>query len=51
MSNALIGTLWLLCAIFTDVLSTFYMAKANGAENKIALFIGAFLYLMSLYTL
>lgn len=50
MSNAMIGTLWLLGAIFTDVLSTFYMAKANGVENKIALATGAVLYLLSFVT-
>ena len=50
MSNAMIGTLWLLGAIVTDVLSTFYMAKANGAENKVALATGAVLYLLSFVT-
>ncbi|MBQ1495435.1 MAG: quaternary ammonium transporter, partial [Acinetobacter sp.] len=29
------GVIWLLIAIATDVLSTFYSAKANGLVNKL----------------
>ena len=47
MTNAMIGTLWLLAAIATDVISTFYMAKANGLQDKVSLAIGALLYIGS----
>lgn len=30
------GALWLIFAIVTDVLSTFYSAKGNGLVNKTA---------------
>ena len=47
MSPQLIGTIWLLVAITTDVLSTIWMAKANGIEDVKSLVIGAILYIGS----
>lgn len=44
MTPGQIGTIWLLAAIATDVLSTIWMAKANGFTNIPALVIGALLY-------
>lgn len=44
MTPTQLGTIWLLGAIAADVLSTIYMAKAEGFENLTALFIGALLY-------
>ncbi len=38
------GALWLLFAIATDVLSTFYSAKGNGLVNKTAQGIALFVY-------
>lgn len=48
-SKEAIGVIWLLGAIFLDVISTFTSAKANGFEDKITqgfaglLYIGSFL--------
>lgn len=47
MSPTMIGTTWLLVAIATDVLSTIWMAKANGLEDVKSLIIGAVLYVGS----
>ena len=44
MTPTQLGTIWLLGAIITDVVSTIYMAKAEGFENLTAFFIGALLY-------
>ena len=41
------GVIWLLIAIATDVLSTFYSAKANGLVNKLDQAIALVLYLIS----
>lgn len=41
------GILWLLVAIATDVLSTFYSAKANGLVHKTDQGIALILYLIS----
>ncbi len=41
------GVYWLLIAIATDVLSTFYSAKANGLVNKLDQGIALLLYLIS----
>ena len=41
------GDLWLLIAIATDVLSTFYSAKGNGFVNKMDHCIALVLYLIS----
>ena len=41
------GVIWLLIAIATDVLSTFYSAKANGLVNKLDQGIALVLYLIS----
>ena len=41
------GMIWLLFAIATDVLSTFYSAKANGLVNKLDQGIALILYLVS----
>lgn len=50
MTDSQIGTTWLLVAIATDVLSTIYMAKANGFSNIPALLFGAALYIISFIT-
>lgn len=47
MNNLYIGYFWLGIAIVGDVVSTIYMARANGLENKIPLFIGGTLYFIS----
>lgn len=47
MTPGQIGTIWLLAAIATDVLSTIYMAKADGFNNIPALVVGAILYIGS----
>ncbi|ADG59908.1 quaternary ammonium compound-resistance protein QacE [Acinetobacter phage Acj9] len=47
MSPTFIGTTWLLVAIATDVLSTIWMAKANGIQDVKSLIIGALLYIGS----
>ncbi|HFF4972688.1 TPA: quaternary ammonium transporter, partial [Acinetobacter baumannii] len=39
------GTWWLIFAIATDVLSTFYSAKGNGLVNKTAQGIALVLYI------
>lgn len=44
MSPVQIGTIWLIAAIITDVISTVYMAKADGFNNIPALVIGGMLY-------
>ena len=41
------GVIWLLFAIATDVLSTFYSAKGNGLVNKLDQGIALILYLVS----
>ena len=41
------GAWWLLFAIATDVLSTFYSAKGNGLVNKTAQGIALVLYIIS----
>ena len=41
------GVIWLLFAIVTDVLSTFYSAKGNGLVNKLDQGIALVLYLVS----
>lgn len=41
------GVIWLLIAITTDVLSTFYSAKANGLVNKADQGIAFVLYVIS----
>ena len=41
------GVIWLLIAIATDVLSTFYSAKGNGLVNKFDQGIALVLYLIS----
>ncbi|BBR74817.1 multidrug efflux SMR transporter [Acinetobacter baumannii] len=41
------GALWLIFAIVTDVLSTFYSAKGNGLVNKTAQGIALVLYIIS----
>lgn len=41
------GTWWLIFAIATDVLSTFYSAKGNGLVNKTAQGIALVLYIIS----
>ena len=41
------GVIWLLFAIATDVLSTFYSAKGNGLVNKFDQGIALVLYLVS----
>lgn len=47
MSPTMIGTAWLCVAIATDVLSTIWMAKANGVNDIKSLIIGAILYIGS----
>lgn len=47
MTPGQIGTLWLICAIVADVVSTIYMAKADGINNISALIIGGILYFAS----
>ncbi|AFL47631.1 quaternary ammonium compound-resistance protein QacE [Acinetobacter phage ZZ1] len=44
MTSSQIGVMWLLVAIATDVISTIYMAKADGFNNIGPLIIGAILY-------
>ncbi|ENW80231.1 MULTISPECIES: multidrug efflux SMR transporter [unclassified Acinetobacter] len=41
------GVIWLLFAIATDVLSTFYSAKGNGLVNKLDQGIALVLYIVS----
>ena len=41
------GVIWLLIAIATDVLSTFYSAKGNGLVNKLDQGIALVLYMIS----
>ncbi len=41
------GVIWLLIAIATDVLSTFYSAKGNGLVNKFDQGIALVLYMIS----
>ncbi|TPT81688.1 hypothetical protein FJU59_08565, partial [Acinetobacter baumannii] len=41
------GAWWLIFAIATDVLSTFYSAKGNGLVNKTAQGIALVLYIIS----
>lgn len=41
------GVIWLLLAIATDVLSTFYSAKGNGLVNKADQGIALILYIVS----
>lgn len=41
------GVFWLLIAIATDVLSTFYSAKGNGLVNKLDQGIALVLYIIS----
>lgn len=43
------GAWWLIFAIATDVLSTFYSAKGNGLVNKTAQGIALVLYIGSLH--
>ena len=50
MSPQVIGTLWLLAAIIFDVVSTIYMAKAEGLKNLTPLIIGGILYFGSFIT-
>ena len=45
------GAWWLIFAIVTDVLSTFYSAKGNGLVNKTAQGIALVLYIISLHVL
>ncbi|QHJ73944.1 putative quaternary ammonium compound-resistance protein [Acinetobacter phage vB_AbaM_Lazarus] len=44
MAPVQLGVVWLLVAIVTDVVSTIYMAKADGFNNIVPLVIGAALY-------
>jgi multidrug transporter EmrE-like cation transporter len=44
LSKSSIGVIWLLGAIATDVLSTFFSAKANGLEDKLSQGIAGLLY-------
>ncbi|EQA7786848.1 DMT family transporter [Acinetobacter baumannii] len=44
MTPTQLGTIWLLGAIVTDVVSTIYMAKADGFNNIPSLIVGALLY-------
>lgn len=44
LSKSSIGVIWLLGAIATDVLSTFFSAKANGLEDKVSQGIAGLLY-------
>lgn len=44
LSKASIGVIWLLGAITSDVLSTFFSAKANGLEDKISQGVAGLLY-------
>lgn len=44
LSKASIGVMWLLGAIVSDVLSTFFSAKANGLEDKLSQGIAGLLY-------
>jgi len=41
------GVIWLLIAIATDVLSTFYSAKGNGLVNKVDQGFALILYIVS----
>lgn len=47
LSKGAIGVTWLLGAIASDVLSTFFSAKANGLEDKVSQGIAGLLYLVS----
>ncbi len=47
ISKINLGAWWLLFAIATDVLSTFYSAKGNGLVNKTAQGIALVLYIIS----
>jgi small multidrug resistance pump len=46
-SKEAVGAIWLLAAIFLDVISTFASAKANGFEDKITQGFAGLLYLGS----
>ncbi|HFG7030330.1 TPA: multidrug efflux SMR transporter [Acinetobacter baumannii] len=47
LTKASIGVIWLLGAIASDVLSTFFSAKANGLEDKLSQGIAGVLYFAS----
>lgn len=47
LSKVNVGVFWLLIAIATDVLSTFYSAKGNGLVNKLDQGIVLVLYIIS----
>lgn len=47
LSRHSIGVIWLLGAIISDVLATFYSAKANGLEDKLSQGIAGLLYFAS----
>lgn len=47
LSKVNVGVFWLLIAIATDVLSTFYSAKGNGLVNKLDQGIALVLYIIS----
>lgn len=46
----LIGMFWLILAIICDILSTIYMAKAEGFKNLVPLAVGGLLYFGSFVT-
>ena len=47
LSKVNVGVFWLLIAIVTDVLSTFYSAKGNDLVNKVDQGIALVLYIIS----